>query len=422
MDTQVEFLKHLRTTHFTLVLTTLAILVSSSLSRVALLETAYQQITEVETLNSRLTSARVGALVEDLLADRPEGALSLHAQQEVLLWHVSGVDHPIREARRPPPRPLIWIPGDIAAYSPSHSAPPSIMEDPRKRTYQEFQDAWGFLRNGSRAFLIRSIQPEEATFRVPEDSPESYDLAQAILWRSEGVGDEDREFITGVSVELDKPSGVPQMVLRLIGGQSVDPHLIVGLEALIPIGMFSHALPLLEEFLDAEGGFDDVRSIRQRDGDFHVVYRDLDEYAKGLETLELDQLREYIDRLRREKGPQVEVFGTAIPQTAISTWGLAVLIGTQLVFSCHLMRFLDGFSNRSRGQDYPWIGLYPNRLSRWLTQGSIAAAPVVGLIAVAKGWENLGSLLQRSLAVAGVVVTLAISSLTVRLLRRLRGG
>ena len=108
---------------------------------------------------------------------------------------------------------------------------------------------------------------------------------------------------------------------------------------------------------------------------FRESFPEFVDVVEGLESTSVLELRDYLERLRRDEGPEISLFGATIPQRALSTWGLAILTIILVYFAIHLRRFRRQIESSGIVPDFPWIGLYDDRASRALCVASIALLP-----------------------------------------------
>jgi hypothetical protein len=148
-------------------------------------------------------------------------------------------------------------------------------------------------------------------------------------------------------------------------------------------------------------------------GEFDHAFGDLAKLGKGLETLRIDQLLEYVRRLRDDEGRSISLLGVSVPRRVVSQWGIVLLIAVQIYFILHLQHARGlGFSQRLI-QTYPWIGVYRGRIPRITFVASVSALPLAATLALM--WAGVSTsgfdrraiplLIAASLSIAGAAWT-----------------
>jgi hypothetical protein len=120
-------------------------------------------------------------------------------------------------------------------------------------------------------------------------------------------------------------------------------------------------------------------------GEFDHAFGDLARLAKGLETLRIDQLLDYVRRLRDDEGRSISLLGVSVPRRVVSQWGIALLIALQIYFILHLEHARGLKFSPQLVQTYPWIGVYQGKLARFTFVVSVSALPLAALAALVWG-------------------------------------
>ncbi len=99
-------------------------------------------------------------------------------------------------------------------------------------------------------------------------------------------------------------------------------------------------------------------------GEYESAFGDLKALTKGLESMDITPLLDYIRHLRNESDKNIQLLGIEIPRTIVSQWGITLLIAFQGYFLLHFnhTRFLT-FS-RDVLDTFPWIGLYSSKTAK----------------------------------------------------------
>lgn len=110
-----------------------------------------------------------------------------------------------------------------------------------------------------------------------------------------------------------------------------------------------------------------------RHTDFADAFRELDEGTNGFQDLDFDHLKNVLRLQEKNSQDTFQAFGVRFPIETTSRWGLLILLAIQLYFWMHLAQF------RSRGfskSDVAWIGCYSEWLPRILFLLTAVVVPV----------------------------------------------
>lgn len=139
-------------------------------------------------------------------------------------------------------------------------------------------------------------------------------------------------------------------------------------EVQLPVLVESVPLNTLSAFIGHYG----LTRVR---GSFAVNFPELvaltvDETAYGLDTLQAL----LISRSERAQD-DIELFGLVIPSVLIARWGGLIILIVQLYFFLHLRALRDQIGQGRDAPLAPWIGIYPDRISKTAAALSACALP-----------------------------------------------
>jgi hypothetical protein len=117
-------------------------------------------------------------------------------------------------------------------------------------------------------------------------------------------------------------------------------------------------------------------------GEFDHAFGDLAKLAKGLETLRIDQLLDYVRRLRDDEGRSISLLGVSVPRRVVSQWGIVLLIAVQVYFVLHLEHARGLTFSPRLIRTYPWIGVYQGRAPRATFVSSVSVLPMAATAAL----------------------------------------
>lgn len=103
---------------------------------------------------------------------------------------------------------------------------------------------------------------------------------------------------------------------------------------------------------------------------FAELFPELDELTIDLGSLDIKDLRSYLRRKTNEGKAPMSVLGIQVAQELISVWGLFALLAVQFYFTLHFRNFLNR-QDGSRFASYPWIGVYDDAVSQAVFHASL---------------------------------------------------
>jgi hypothetical protein len=396
-----ELLEHLRAAHFAIVAAVLVLLAASTITPPAVLERASDEASVATQINAFLTVSSVAEAIAPFLTRLPGDALSVHEARNKFLWRVDDVYHPLGESFVPPPRPKLWIPIATQAFSPPWRFPAAITKPPTQRTVGEFKEAWSFLLSGREAYVVTAIRLSGAAFSWRETAVEgrgritAYHNEEIVEMRDTLRPNPRREFLTDVEMEYEPNRTAGRVILLLNGGQADDPHVRYGRVASLPAEIRRCPIDLLPAFLN---NYDKSTNslVNSQNSPFDSAFRHLASYSVGLDSLTLEELRAYLERLMKQQREEVDLFGARIPLSTISAWGIIILVVMQLYFLANVSKLTTPCASPMDEREYPWIGVYTDSLSKTITLVSMGLVPVTAIVLVARGWESVNSAAGRA--------------------------
>jgi hypothetical protein len=112
-------------------------------------------------------------------------------------------------------------------------------------------------------------------------------------------------------------------------------------------------------------------------GPFELAFPELSRLSDTHRALKLSTVTDILDSERIRSGEQFEVLGAKLPGNVITKVGIFVLAILQLYFVMHLRRLEALLYDYGRFLPrVAWIGLYPDRLARFVVSASAFVAPL----------------------------------------------
>jgi hypothetical protein len=137
-------------------------------------------------------------------------------------------------------------------------------------------------------------------------------------------------------------------------------------------------------------------------GKFNDVFPELDRITKNIKGLNISDIITVLHDQKEKEREAFTIFGTKIPFREYARIGIPFILLIQLYFLIHL-KYLNIISNRNSTIEVPWIGLYNNCLPKIVTTLSAFLFPVFAVIIVG---QSLHSIVQFIFIVLSIVISL----------------
>ena len=408
MAWQADLLEDVRRSHFHLMGFSFALLVAATLLPSASLEAAYQQVRTIDTvrgkyLNYESLGQRAATQEIDLLftADTYQVTPRMNAVSEEIVTRLTlTVDgSTARIGTYGWEFPTVKTRGNkwpASVFSNTNSL--------RIQTLDQFRVAWDFLANAYLARIdevdfdeARAFSFGEAVDLAPHLSPGQTD-PEVYLSAKFGIREEvstTRSFaprVWFVVIEFDSATGIDlpfdeiHVPIRIAatGKQGAQSLVVPGEDFGVPLG------------------------------EFRTSFADLAGLSVGLESLKIEPLLSYVQRLRDESDQHIQLLGVDIPRTVISQWGVILLIAVQLYFFLHVQHLRRQALSAHTVATFPWLGLYPDRVSVAVFTASISILPAVAALLLV--WSGASTSASNSKLVflgASALSSVAITTLIV---------
>jgi hypothetical protein len=405
-DATGQFIEHLRSVHFALVATCFALLVAASLKPPGAAEKAYNQV---------MTAAGVADKVFTLeVLDRFSRRRNAHFRVEDNNYQVlAGGRDLADQVVDALPRLLGVSPGsldgsgwrwDAAIKSNGNFWPVRYWREPEiQGTLGGFRKAWDFYAN-AKAVRVEGQPRWDGTrfFLLGKDlEPAAARASAAAAGRDRPIGITDLKL--GLREERDaRRQLAPRRWYVVLEPRWSDNRNSPAFDEIwVPVpARKDYSVDPQMDIVPTEAGL-------ALAGPFEDAFGDLAEQAKGLESLEMGALIAYLRQRYRENDKAVQLLGIEVPQSAISQWGLLVLIACLAYLLLHLRRARRLW--REPLPASPWIALYQDRLSRLVSLGSITLIPVsAGGLLIVNGWSSSASPATRAALAGGGLLALVL--------------
>ncbi|MCG8359614.1 MAG: hypothetical protein MI920_28955, partial [Kiloniellales bacterium] len=139
---------------------------------------------------------------------------------------------------------------------------------------------------------------------------------------------------------------------------------------------------------------------------FAFNFPELSALTLDVADLGLEKVMAYLRNQAKQAQKDVTLFGLSVPAVVVAKWGGPILVIVQVYFLLHLRRLRDRLRGAGSAATAPWIGVYPDRLSKAATAVTAFVLPPV----------LLGLIIGRDLAAAPVLGLVVLLSLVIALL------
>jgi len=110
---------------------------------------------------------------------------------------------------------------------------------------------------------------------------------------------------------------------------------------------------------------------------FKDAFEDLDKGTTGFQDLDFGHLKAVLELQAANSKDTLEAFGIKFPRGLTTRWGVLLILGIQLYLWIHLA---ECRKRAFQSSDIAWIGSYKSAIARWIFAGTALLAPV-GVIA-----------------------------------------
>jgi hypothetical protein len=120
--------------------------------------------------------------------------------------------------------------------------------------------------------------------------------------------------------------------------------------------------------------------FNSRNGEFKDVFRDLIKAARGMEFLELEDIKKHLAESVGKEENVFEMFGVKFPADQITFWGAACLVACQIYFCLYLKQRVGNLSHDADAWQVPWIGMDHSIMARILFFVTLVLIPASAIL------------------------------------------
>jgi hypothetical protein len=405
-----DFITHVRTVHFGLVVTCVALWLAVLTSRESQLDRAIQQIKIVEDLVNLVDSSSIRKIVAASVPGKPNEYLkvNMRAQQ-------SGTNITFNFYYQP-----LSVSDRLA----------TLYSDRTNLTLKEFAQRWdamaaeetlvymspsfytnGFLASDSEAG--RQVVWGDSSKGRPifvQKLPESYNTSYSSS--ANLIEGRDLKFC-GLLIELNDTGG-PMLEGRMLNPLKPSPRLLTVL--FVPRDIFITNL-CIQAFITKSNT--KLFGSLSGKGTFAHDFEDLAAVTKFTSELPVNRIREVLRAELARGGDKVEALGIKIPAEGVAVWGSLVIFAIIVYVNRHLNLLLRYQRMNFECPRSAWIGLYDDLVSQASVTTTMFLLPLCTLTALVRSEPSRSYLTGPVLVLSAIFATLAYRQL-VEVWRQLR--
>jgi hypothetical protein len=118
-------------------------------------------------------------------------------------------------------------------------------------------------------------------------------------------------------------------------------------------------------------------------GKFESAFPELNSVSSGISTLEINDAVRRLESQVASSERNISLLGFTIPLTQLSRWGVLVLFSVQLYLWLHLHELANRIQPDAEGWDVAWIGVYRTRSARAVMVVTCLVLPVAAALTLA---------------------------------------
>lgn len=166
----------------------------------------------------------------------------------------------------------------------------------------------------------------------------------------------------------------------------------------------------LQRLREVLGSLEDSTLLQ---GSFAESFPELFELAQDRDSAAFDILRRSFLQEIGRTDEMFEAFGLKLPISTAASWGMALIISVQLYFLAHFRELSRRLRPSDPGWEVAWIGVYHGRFARLLFDASALVLPFLAVLLLGcKAWSQLEILPTQLLIVGAVLGSILVAGVT----------
>lgn len=433
-----DFVEHLRTVHFSLVILCLGLIIVTGTQRDTAAKRAAAQLDQVTAVAQQLDDGWLGNYCEQRKLQYP--ALSPAVREGVTPIKMD--QHPIIKVRINTKDHLIGIPNQCKLFAllPDNAEnrgldAARIVNDTvlvsvafngsqlKPETLKDFVELWNALNQDVEIVVPTSIEDRVRTWSIPAPPSKLDDGNGPMLPYTIEASKEEEGFnlelspdgLGKIDVEGDAAATANLFVFR--GG--FDIYIRIPTFGTIPLNGLSYLISLVPA----------GSRMSWRHGKFDEAFPELSTITKDRQAATFAVWNQALKDEIERGTESFEAFGLKVPAQTTTLWGALLIIGVQLYFLAHLTELSHKLQETDPGWEVAWVGTYRHFLARALLWASALILPVVATIVVgskgvviASGGMRTASVRAWITVILGVTASVVIAFSTAKNLPKLKRG
>jgi hypothetical protein len=422
-----DYVEHLRTVHFTLVVVCLALVVLITSDRKSAVSSARDELRGIRGMletwdrdwgekEAERAFAGAGLPVAHLPANAAPSELELDlpgGKREVFELAFDGPNWTMNAM-------------DDSLKTPLAINYPFLFTQPRPGDLKEFHEFWDVLAKGLRFEVPIALEdtplaffhgePQKARFVSGKKPTLPIPLHLALSMRQitpDTGADYPRDFLHGFYIpDTRAPFGAkpyPAGAALPQGGM-----ISLGSVIVIPVKEFEPVpFDVYHRFIPPNAGW--------RHEPFADTFPNLSSLTKNYEELDLETIDKILEAEQSRTGDSFEAIGIKFPAEGVTRWGIVLILGIQLYLFLHLHELTPKLKPTDEGWEVAWIGVYKSRISQVLYLASSVLLPPIAAFALAWHMPTMTRAawwLRLAAMILGTTVSLLLGWLAWRRLRK----
>lgn len=370
MEHVVDFVKHLRLLHFSLISISIIFLLTAGIKKPYITENAYKQATEIRIFSkdfyAQVDNASYPSITNQIVAQYKK--YPFYFSDEKNTFSVYKIPAVIRygdmETYYPESYNSYKVGSAMRSWEPFDESPESIIGNLNK-----FKATWNDLQSIKNVFVISTIDIENIKYSARE-----IDNIKII----KGQPPEKTIDLGDRNIELTKNKDKSGWEIKYkFEKHEKHPFLSMSIPVKLKLVTNDYQKQIVKKL-----------NLNWPSGKFEESFSDLSFSSKGKESLTLRQLENQLQKEASGNEQEVQLFGASVPLSLIRVWGPLFLLILQVYFMLHIQNFARNIKNTQEAFKVPWVVMYRDVGSRLVSFVSIAVLPTISGLVVATGNSN----------------------------------
>jgi len=370
MEHIVDFVKHLRLLHFSLVSICIIFLLTAGIKKPYITENAYKQATEIRSFSkdfyTQVDKAPYPSITNQIVTQYKKYPFYFSDEKNTFSVYKSPavIRYEDMKTYYPESYNSYKVGSGMRSWESFDESPESIIGNLNK-----FKATWDDLQSIKNVFVISNIDIENIEYTVRE-----IDNIKII----KGKPPEKTIDLGDNNIELIKNKDKSGWEIKYRFEKHINnPFLSISIPVKLKLITSDYQKQIVKKL-----------DLNWPSGKFEESFSDLSFSSKGKESLTLRQLENQLQKEASGNEQEVQLFGASVPLSLIRVWGPLFLLILQVYLMLHIQNFTRNINNTQEAFKVPWVVMYRDVGSRLVSLISIAILPTISGLVVATGDSN----------------------------------